>query len=183
MRANLEVLGVLNKVALAGVAACLRYAFAAHGQHSLCDEAKQGSSMKIRRRAVLLSTVAVATTGWSQWGMAQSVASVHDFMALSARLTGFPVSALSAGVGALLFEGFQARGSLPAKAIASNASVSPALSAEIVAAWYSGVVTTPTGPKVVTHSEALVWHSAEFLHPPGQCGGAFGHWATPPSTT
>ena len=106
--------------------------------------------MKIRRRAVLLSTVAVATTGWSQWGMAQSVASVDDFMALSARLTGFPVSALSA---------------------------------EIVAAWYSGVVTTPTGPKVVTHSEALVWHSAEFLHPPGQCGGAFGHWATPPSTT
>ena len=137
--------------------------------------------MTIHRRAILLSTVAIAAAGWQQWGTAQSSASVDDFMALSARLTGFPASALSAGVGALMLQAFQARGVLQPKDLAPDATLSPTLSAEIIGAWYSGVVTTAAGPEVLTHSEALVWQSAEFLHPPGQCGGAFGYWAHPPS--
>lgn len=137
--------------------------------------------MTIHRRAILLSAVAIASAGWPQWGTAQSPASVDDFMALSARLTGFPASALSAGVGALILRAFQARGVLQPKDLAADAALGPTLSAEIIAAWYSGVVTTVAGPEVLTHSEALVWQSAEFLHPPGQCGGAFGYWAHPPS--
>ena len=138
--------------------------------------------MTTGRRAILLTTVAAATAGWPQLGLAQTAAPVDDFLALSARLTGFPVSALSAGVGALLLESFQARGALQAPGqLASSAALSPTLSVEIIEAWYSGVITTAAGPVVVTHEEALVWHCADFLHPPGQCGGAFGHWSTPPA--
>lgn len=129
--------------------------------------------MTIRRRAILLSTVAAAVAGLPRLGMAQAAAPLDDFLALSARLTGFPVSALSAGVGELLLKSFQTRGELQA----------PALSAEIIAAWYSGVSQTAAGPVVVTHDQALVWHSADFLHPPGQCGGAFGYWSLPPEKT
>ncbi len=140
--------------------------------------------MTIRRRAMLISTVAAATAGWPVLGMAQTAAPVDGFLALSARLTGFPVSQLSAGVGALLLKSFQAQGALKAPGqLAANAAVSPALSAEIITAWYSGVSQTKSGPVVVTHDDALVWQSADFLHPPGQCGGAFGYWATPPEKT
>ena len=140
--------------------------------------------MTIRRRAILISTVAAATAGWPQLGAAQAAAPVDDFLALSARLTGFPVSALSAGVGALLLESFQTRLALQAPGqLAATATLSSTLSAEIIDAWYSGVITTAAGPVVVTHDEALVWHCADFLHPPGQCGGEFGHWSTPPANT
>lgn len=122
--------------------------------------------MTIRRRTILLSTVATATAGWPQLGVAQAAGPVGDFLALSARLTGFPVSALSAGVGAMLLKSFQAQGAQPGPGqLAANTTRSPALDAEIIAAWYSGVSQTAAGPVVVTHDEALVWHSADFLHP------------------
>lgn len=140
--------------------------------------------MTIRRRAILLSTVAVATAGWPLMGTAQAAAPVDDFLALSARLTGFQVSELSASVGAMLLKSFQAQGALQASGpLSSNPPLSPALNADIISAWYSGIRQTPAGPVVVTHDEALVWHSAGFLHPPGQCGGAFGYWSTPPAQT
>lgn len=131
--------------------------------------------MTIRRRTILLSTLAASTTAWPQLGAAQPATPLNDFMALSARLTGFPLSALSAGVGASLLGSYQALGHF-----AANATASPTLHADIAAAWYSGVSQTAAGPVVVTHDEALVWQSADFLHPPGQCGGAFGYWSTPP---
>ncbi len=140
--------------------------------------------MTISRRAILLSTVAASTAAWHPLGVAHAAAPVDDFLALSARLTGFPVSALNAGVGAMLLQSFQAQGALQAPGqLAANAVLSPVLNAEIIAAWYSGVSQTATGPVVVTHDEALVWRSADFLHPPAQCGGAFGHWSTPPVNT
>ena len=134
--------------------------------------------MTISRRAILLSTVAASTAAWPQLGAAQPATLLEGFMALSARLTGFPVSALGAGVGEFLLKSYQARGQL-----AVNAKPSATLSAEIIAAWYSGVCQTAVGPVIVTHDEALVWRSADFLHPPGQCGGAFGYWSTPPVNT
>ncbi len=140
--------------------------------------------MTIRRRAMLLSTVAVSTAAWPQFGAAQAAAPPGDFMALSARLTGFPVSALSAGVGAMLLKSFQAQWALQApEQLAENAALSPQMKADIISAWYSGVTNTAAGPVVVTHDEALVWQSADFLHPPGQCGGGFGYWSTPPAQT
>lgn len=140
--------------------------------------------MVMRRRTILLSAVAATTAGLPWLSAARAAAPVDAFLALSARLTGFPVSALSAGVGELLLQSFQARGELQAPAqLAVGASRSPALEADIISAWYSGVSHTAAGPVVVTHDEALVWHSADFLHPPGQCGGAFGYWAHPPATT
>ena len=140
--------------------------------------------MTIRRRAILLSTLAASTAAWSQLGIAKAAAPVDDFLALSARLTGFPVSALSAGVGAMLLKSFQERGALKAPGqLGVKARLSPKLNAEIIAAWYSGVSETAAGPVVFTHDEALMWHSADFLHPPGQCGGAFGYWSLPPAKT
>ena len=140
--------------------------------------------MTIRRRTILLSAIAAATAGFPLMGVAQAAAPVDDFMALSARLTGFPVSELSASVGAVLLKSFQAQGALQTLGqLGPKASLSPALNAEIISAWYSGISQTPAGPVVVTHDEALVWHSADYLHPPGQCGGAFGYWSTPPAQT
>lgn len=137
--------------------------------------------MAIPRRAVLLSTLAAAMGGWPLMGGTQplaqaqtpSQASVNDFLALSAGLTGFAMSELSASVGAMLLQSFQAQATLKG----------PKLNQEIIAAWYSGIRQTPAGPVVVTHQDALVWRSAAFLHPPGQCGGAFGYWSTPPEST
>lgn len=129
--------------------------------------------MTIRRRSILLSTVAMATAGWPLMGVAQAAAPVDDFLALSARLTGFKVSELSASVGAMLLQSFQSQTALKG----------PKLNQEIIAAWYSGISQTPAGPVVVTHQEALVWRSAAYLHPPGQCGGAFGYWSTAPEPT
>lgn len=132
--------------------------------------------MTIRRRAILLSTVAATTAAWPQLGTTKAAPPLDAFMALSARLTGFPVSALSASVGVMLLKSFPAQTAL-------KAPLSPKRNAQIIAAWYSGVRPTAAGPVVVTHAEALVWHSADFLHPPGQCGGAFGHWSLPPEKT
>ena len=85
--------------------------------------------------------------------------------------------------GAVLLKSFQERGVLPAPStVSATAPLPPAAawSQAIVAAWYSGVYDTPAGPGVATHDEALMWHCADFMHPPGQCGGGFGYWSEAP---
>ena len=138
--------------------------------------------MTISRRKLLLATLAAPAAAVPQLSAAKSIPPIAHFLALSARLTGFPVSALNAGVGGALLASLKASGSLkPSDSLMANATLSPALRAEIISAWYSGVRQMPAGDVVLTHSDALVWRSAEFLHLPGQCGGAFGHWSVPPT--
>ena len=140
--------------------------------------------MPIRRRKLLLATLAASAVAVTQLSAAKSATPAANFLALSARLTGFPLSALNADVGAMLLASLKASGRLKVSdSLTANANLSSALRAEIISAWYGGVSQTPAGEVVVTHSDALVWRSADFLHPPGQCGGAFGHWSVPPAKT
>ena len=140
--------------------------------------------MTIKRRKLLLATLAASAAAVPQLSAAKSATPVANFLALSARLTGFPLSALNADVGAALLASLKASGALKVSdSLVANANLSPALRAEIISAWYTGVSQAPAGAVVVTHSEALIWRSADFLHPPGQCGGAFGHWSVAPAKT
>jgi hypothetical protein len=51
-------------------------------------------------------------------------------------------------------------------------------SAEAVAsAWWSGMVPTRNGEKVVTFLDALVWRAQPWAQPPTECLGAVGAWA------
>jgi hypothetical protein len=52
---------------------------------------------------------------------------------------------------------------------------------QLVAAWYSGVVTTDHGPQLVLYTDALVWKAMTYSKPMGVCGGATGYWANPPA--
>lgn len=136
--------------------------------------------MTFRRRDVLLTGLsAAAAASWPHMSWAQATWSAPEFLTMSARLTGFPVAQLNPSVGAALLKTLQARGSLPAL---NTLSPSSALSQEIVATWYSGIANTAAGPVVLTHEDALMWRCADFMHPPGQCGGAFGYWAEPPAS-
>jgi len=53
-------------------------------------------------------------------------------------------------------------------------------SAEAVAsAWWSGMVPTANGDKVVTFLDALVWRAQPWAQPPTECLGATGAWSKP----
>ena len=52
---------------------------------------------------------------------------------------------------------------------------------ELVAAWYSGVVTNGNASRVVLYANAYMWSAMTFTKPMGRCGGATNHWADPPA--
>ena len=53
-------------------------------------------------------------------------------------------------------------------------------SAEAVAsAWWSGMVPTANGERVVTFLDALAWRAQPWAQPPTECLGATGAWAKP----
>ncbi|HJU21985.1 MAG TPA: sugar dehydrogenase complex small subunit [Casimicrobiaceae bacterium] len=51
---------------------------------------------------------------------------------------------------------------------------------ELVAAWYSGLVTQGNASKVVLYTDAYMWSAMSFTKPIGRCGGVTNHWADPP---
>ena len=111
--------------------------------------------MTIKRRKLLLASLAASAAAVPQLSAAKSATPVANFLALSARLTGFPLSALNADVGAALLAPLKASGALKVSdSLTANANLSPALRAEIISAWYTGVSQTSAGAVVVTHSEA-----------------------------
>jgi len=116
---------------------------------------------------------------------AQAGFSLDDFVALSASLTGTPVSRLDPQAAATLYAAFKGRGLLPELAhLAGQAdpgATGSALGDEVVAAWYSGICQTADGPDVAAYNSALIWDSASFLHPSGTCGGPTGYWGDPPT--
>jgi len=52
---------------------------------------------------------------------------------------------------------------------------------ELVAAWYSGVVTNGQASRVVLYANAYMWSAMTFTKPMGRCGGPTNHWADPPA--
>lgn len=97
---------------------------------------------------------------------------VRAFLALSAKLTGFPAAELDSSFaatldGALRHAGHGAR--LDALAAGQRRAGCEALEAAIVDAWYSGVVPHASGPAVATLHRALIWRAAPFARPPSVC--------------
>jgi D-sorbitol dehydrogenase-like protein len=54
------------------------------------------------------------------------------------------------------------------------------LADDLVAAWYSGIVTNGKVPRVVLYTDAYVWSAMTFTKPMGVCGGVTGYWKDPP---
>ena len=136
-----------------------------------------------RRRALLLSGLSVAVAELSGPCFAQTSLLPGEFLALSSRLTGVPVTALGIDTAGFILKCLQERHPTSAlSALYAQPHADSELSREVVAAWYSGLCQTTTGTVVATHDRALVWHSTSFMHPPGICGEAFGHWSDPPAT-
>jgi hypothetical protein len=52
---------------------------------------------------------------------------------------------------------------------------------ELVAAWYSGVVTNGKASRVVLYADAYMWSAMAFTKPMGRCGGATNYWADAPA--
>jgi hypothetical protein len=52
---------------------------------------------------------------------------------------------------------------------------------ELVAAWYSGLVTQGESSHVVLYADAYMWSAMSFTKPMGRCGGVTNYWADPPT--
>ena len=112
---------------------------------------------------------------------ATQAAPVQAFRALSARLTGFPASALERGFADALWQALADAGHAPALAALLRGEGGPdsaALEVEIAAAWYSGVLPAPAGAIVATLHDALIWQTLTFASPPSTCRAG---WEEPPN--
>ena len=115
---------------------------------------------------------------------AQNAITLDQFKALSARLTDVAVADLDPDAAQELLDSFISNGDGHGLSqLATDARVTTGTVADdIVAAWYSGVYNTPTGPKVATFDEALVWTALDYTKPFASCGGATGYWSEPPQS-
>lgn len=155
--------------------------------------------MPIDRRTLLKALAATAaaietTQPLSVALAAPTAAPAAQFAALSAALTGYPVEdkALAARMLAAFTTPARrvglrqlmrvAAASTPDKLDAAiRAAGLDDLANELVGAWYSGVVKTPQGEKVVTYTGAMMWTAMKYTKPMGVCGGPFGYWSGPPA--
>jgi len=56
-----------------------------------------------------------------------------------------------------------------------------AVTATILAAWFSGLSAGAHGTSTETWDDALAWKACTFTKPPATCGGATGYWAKAPA--
>ena len=109
---------------------------------------------------------------------------VTRFMALSARLTGFPVDAFAPTLAQDMMAGFLAQGDgsdLDRLLSGDAPDADSDLARRIAVAWYSGMHPTDGGTPVHAFREALVWRALPFTGPPGTCNAAPGDWNRPPA--
>ncbi|MEO7393267.1 MAG: sugar dehydrogenase complex small subunit [Ramlibacter sp.] len=157
--------------------------------------------MPLDRRTLLKALAATAAAIESAQPVAVALAAPPptaglapaQFAALSAGLTGYPVEdkALSARMLAAFATPARRSGLKQLARVADAASPGnldaairaaglDAIANELVAAWYSGLVKTPQGEKVVTYTGAMMWTAMKYAKPMGVCGGPFGYWSGPP---
>lgn len=148
-------------------------------------------ALKPSRRDLILAAVTAAiasagTLGFPRALFAAGEVTPEAFLGFSERITG--VTGLDADVAKTILGGFLATGHGDELAILVGEpgdSFTP-LADAVVAAWYSGLVTTAVagGPgteeKVTDFTGALVWQALTFTKPFGECGGETGYWADPP---
>ena len=106
------------------------------------------------------------------------------FQKLSAALTGLPAAALDAQFAQELAATLAAGGRIGEleRRLRAPGSEFGDLETEIIAAWYSGILPTPSGPMVGTFRDALIWAALGFATPPGVCA-APQDWSKPPEAS
>ena len=113
---------------------------------------------------------------------ATQTSDVARLIDLSAFLTGRARSDFLEDTAARLFEFLVSRGDMAAlKDLMAKPIKDSSLASELVEAWYTGQIRGNQGAIVVTYNNALVWQSASFLHPMGNCAGPTNYWSKPPS--
>ena len=157
------------------------------------DRAPPGGA---KRRALLRGLAALAASGWMPSVLAQQGANALGagrFAALSATLTGFAYKD-SALASAMLKALADAVGADALAKIATLAAVTAPdrlgdelriagvdrQAQAVIVALYSGVVTTPKGPVVLTYEQALAWQAVPWTKPNADCGGMTNYWAQAP---
>ena len=140
------------------------------------------SAALTRRQFAALSSVVPAAVG----APSPDATNVDALQRLSAVLTGFPPAALDHQFARNLLQTLTSPGRAAAiDALLRGADIADraSLEAEIISAWYSGLLPGDTGPLVATVRAALVWRVLGFATPPGSCatGAAWGE--PPPNVT
>lgn len=133
------------------------------------------------RRRFIAGVGALSALGVGGW--VRAAGNRQPFLALSARLTGFPAEALDPAVADDLLDALRAVGdgeALERPLRNPDSGAQDALARRIIAAWYSGIHPTAAGPAVRTFGEALVWRALDFTTPPGYCAAAPEDWSRPP---
>ena len=146
------------------------------------------------RRRLLKGLAALAASGLVPQVLAQGTLAPAQFSALSKAVTGYRyadrrvaaamLSALTAAVGAAnLSRLAQLASSTPAAQLnaALKAANLEAGAETVIAALYSGTVSTPRGPRVISYDQALVWQALPWTKPNALCGGETNYWASAPS--
>ena len=131
-----------------------------------------------RRQFAALSGVVPAAVGAPSLGATD----VGAFQRLSAVLTGFPPAALDHEFARNLLQTLTSSGRAAAiDALMRGADIPgrASLEAQIISAWYSGLLPGETGPVVATVRGALVWRVLGFASPPGSCATGAA-WGEPP---
>ena len=152
--------------------------------------------MTVDRRTLLQALSGVVAGALAPLALAQTSTALTaaQFGKLSAALTGYPEADADA-VGKMMraFATPARRASLAtlAQVVATSppSDLDAALKArkldvianDLVAAWYSGVVTNGSKSQVVLYADALMWSAMTYTKPMGVCGGVTGYWADPPS--
>ena len=154
--------------------------------------------MNVDRRRVLqsivgamLGAIAARAQGASPAALRSSSAEFGD---TCAALTGYPAPSPDDATKMLAaFDTPQRRAALTrlARVVSetSSAELDAALTAhtldaladDLVAAWYSGVVTQGKAPRVVLYADAYMWSAMSFTKPMGRCGGMTNYWSDPPT--
>ena len=146
------------------------------------------------RRRVLQSIVGATLAALGVGTPAAAPRSVANFGVVSAALTGYPAPSAADATKLLAAFGTPARRAALTRLArvvdgAGSADLDAALRAqglediadELVAAWYSGVVTQGRTSQVILYAGAYMWSAMSFTKPMGQCGGATNYWADPPT--
>jgi hypothetical protein len=145
-------------------------------------------------RALSALAAAAAVAPVASRTQAAGTISVAQFGAVSTALTGYPIADADT-LGRMMRAFATPARRAPLAALAQTVAATPAasldaeirarnldtLANDLVAAWYSGVVTTPQGPKLVLYTQAYVWSAMTYSKPMGVCGGVTGYWANPPA--
>jgi hypothetical protein len=135
---------------------------------------------------VMAAIAATGTAGFPKALFAQAAVTPEAFLAFSEKVTG--VEGLDLGVATTILGGFLStgHGAELAQLVSEQGDSFTPLADAVVAAWYSGLVTTAgsgsngANQVVADFTGALVWQALTFTKPWAECGGETGYWADPP---